>query len=329
MKETNNPHTNRYSGNPLFPGLGVCDPHARVFGDRIYVYATHDASADSDKFVMRDWQIWSSGDLAQWRHEFTLDPAETWMGAGFSSCWATDAFERNGKYYWYLSQGSEATAVMVGDTPVGPWRDVLKKPLVQRSDLAGVAAHDPSLLEDDDGAVYMAVGFKSYILLQLNDDMISLTSAPRRIEVVNPVSPLGPGTLDDKPTLHKRGGLYYLSWGCFYAISDRLEGPYECQGSFLLEENIAPALRYGNCRIKADPFMDSLLQNCREMGLDSTFDRHGSFFDWKGQWYFICNDHGQSGNCFFRDSVIMRVDYRPDGRIVPVVLDERGVPVVS
>jgi hypothetical protein len=37
-------------GNPIMPGTGMCDPHARVFGDAVYVYASHDMSpADREK----------------------------------------------------------------------------------------------------------------------------------------------------------------------------------------------------------------------------------------------------------------------------------------
>ena len=29
--------------NPIIPRMGVCDPHMHVFGDRVWLYATHDA----------------------------------------------------------------------------------------------------------------------------------------------------------------------------------------------------------------------------------------------------------------------------------------------
>ena len=30
-------------GNPILPGLGVCDPHIRIYDDIAYLYATHDS----------------------------------------------------------------------------------------------------------------------------------------------------------------------------------------------------------------------------------------------------------------------------------------------
>lgn len=318
----------KFTGNPLFPGKGVCDPHLRVFNDRFYVYATHDLSPESTTFTMKDWWVWSSDDLVNWKHECTLDPADTYMGAGFSSCWATDAAERNGKYYWYLSEGSDGTAVVVSDTPTGPWRDPLGKPMIHRSE-CGFAAHDPSILMDDDGEAYMAVGFKDYYIMKLNKDMISLAEKPRLVEIIDPVSPLGPGTLDDKPTLHKRNGIYYLSWGAYYAMSDNVYGPYRCKGSFFSEEKIAPEFRYETAKIAGTEFLKSILQISKEMGLPSTYDRHGSFFEYAGQWYFICNDHSQTNSSFFRETVIARVEYRSNGEIEPVVIDARGVPAIT
>ena len=38
---------------------------------------------------------------------------------------------------------------------------------------------------------------------------------------------------DDKPFVHRANGLYYLSWGCFYAVSNSsVYGPYDYVGSF-------------------------------------------------------------------------------------------------
>lgn len=292
------------TGNPLLPGRGVCDPHVRIFGSRAYMYATHDASPDNDHFVMKDWWIWSSPDLVHWTHECTLRPEMTYLNAGFSSCWATDAAERNGRYYWYFSEANKRTGVVVGDTPVGPWRDPIRKPLIG-DNVIPVGAYDPGIFVDDDGTPYIVVGVWEFYIARLNEDMISLGGPPRRLDIRHPEGPYGKGRTDDKPFLHKCNGIYYLSWGCFYAVSDRLEGPYDCRGSIIVEKNVSPSLRYHHKPI--------------------TYDRHGSFFKWRGQWYFICNDMSRSQNVFFRDTCISMVHYRSNGDIEPVHIDPRGV----
>ena len=296
------------SGNPIIPGRGVCDPHVRIFNDTAYLYATHDRSPDNTFFAMDDWWIWSSPDLVNWTHECTIRPEQTYHGKPDASCWAGDAIDRGGAYYYYFSRGPREIGVLKGDTPVGPWHDVLGRPLIADGDVA-TEARDPGLFIDDDGEAYIVFGTWDYFIARLNRDMVSLAETPRKITIHNPEGPYGKGKTDDKPSLHKRGNIYYLAWGCYYAMADKPYGPYDCHGAILAEQHIAPELRY------------------RKHGI--TDDRHGSFFQWRGQWYFICNDMSQTESNYFRDSVIGYVHYNDDGTIQPVRLDRQGVRLPS
>ena len=293
-----------FSGNPILKGRGVCDPHVRIFGNKAYLYATHDKAPDSTDFVMEDWWIWSSPDLVHWTHECSLRPEDTYIGSGFRSCWATDAAAKNGKYFWYFSEGARRIGVVVSDTPTGPWHDPLGRPLIGDG-VVPVPAYDPGILIDDDGTPYIVFGVWDYYIARLHDDMISLAETPHKLTIHNPEGPYGPGKTDDKPYLHKRGGIYYLSWGCFYAMADHVYGPYECHGSIIEEKNVATTHRYRDRVI--------------------TYDRHGSFFEWRNQWYFICNDMSQTGSVFFRDSSLCYVRYRSNGEIETVRLDATGI----
>jgi sucrose-6-phosphate hydrolase SacC (GH32 family) len=94
-----------HAGNPIVEGIGLTDPHAVVYGDRVWVYATHDADAKATKFVTKDWWVWSSADLVNWKHEGTLRPQETFIGQPSNACWAGFGISHNNKYYWYFSAG--------------------------------------------------------------------------------------------------------------------------------------------------------------------------------------------------------------------------------
>ena len=89
-------------GNPLFPGLGVCDPEVKVYNNQIYLYATHDASPKNTNFVMHNWWVWHTTDLVHWELVSVLKPEQTYLQKPSSSCWGTDAARRNGKYYFYF-----------------------------------------------------------------------------------------------------------------------------------------------------------------------------------------------------------------------------------
>lgn len=103
--------------NPIVPNRGVNDPHIRIYDGKAYLYATHDRSIKSTGFAMDDWWIWASEDLVNWSLESVLRPEDTYIGEPFDQCWATDAAHRNGKYYWYFSEGNEQAGVVVGRLP--------------------------------------------------------------------------------------------------------------------------------------------------------------------------------------------------------------------
>ena len=121
------------AGNPIIKDFGMADPHAYVFNDKVYLFTTRDAVKDAKSFIMPDWHIWSSTDLINWKHERTIEPTETYMGQS-NDCWATETVCKDGKYYFYFSNGNKNTGVMVSDKPEGPYKDILQKPLLS-SDL--------------------------------------------------------------------------------------------------------------------------------------------------------------------------------------------------
>lgn len=304
-------HTLIYAQNPIVPNVGLNDPHIHIFNDTAYVYASHDKSINNDKFIMEDWWVWSSPDLVNWSQRSILDPKDTYIGKDFTSCWATDAAYKNGKYYFYFSEGNEQTGVVVGDTPVGPWKDVLNKPLLT-SKLSSTHEYDMAIFEDN-GEHYIIYGVWDYFIAKLNDDMISLAEIPKKIEINNPRGPYNTDgnnkkmPTDDKPFVHKYNGKYYLSWGCFYATSNNLYGPYDYKDTLIKEESFAEGY-------DAPTWPNGFLQG-----------RHGSFFEWYNQWYFIYCDISQTGNRYFRDSFISYVHYKENGEMATIRVDGVGV----
>ncbi|NJX14557.1 family 43 glycosylhydrolase [Tamlana crocina] len=303
--------TTAFTQNPIVPNVGLNDPHIHIFNDTAYVYASHDKSIDNDNFIMEDWWVWSSPDLVNWTKRSVLRPKDTYIGKEFSRCWATDAAYRNGNYYFYFSEGNEQTGVVVGETPVGPWKDVLGKPLLS-SDLTPTHEYDMAIFEDN-GEHYIVFGVWDYYIAKLNEDMISLAESPKKIVINNPRGPYNPYgdnkkmPTDDKPFVHKYNGKYYLSWGCFYAMADNLYGPYDYKDSVIKESSFAEGF-------EAPTWPNGFLQG-----------RHGSFFEWHNQWYYIYCDVSQTGNRYFRESFISYIHYKDDGKMAAIRVDGIGV----
>lgn len=300
--EAENRNAGALAGNPIVIGRGMCDPHARVYGNHVYVYATHDAIPGSDRFVMKNWWVWRSRDLRRWECVSILDPRQTYWRKPWNECWATDAIHREGRYYFYFSRGPEEIGVVVSESPHGPWKDPLGKPLIAKGSTP-TFARDPGILQEEDGTSYIVFGCWDYYIARLNEDMISLAEKPRLIRLDRKMGPYGPGKTDDKPYLHKRRGKYYLSWGCYYAMADSVYGPYTYKDTIIRKDFVEPVFHKG-----------------------LTQDRHGSFFELYGQWYFLCNDQSFPGTtAHYRDSVLSYVHYRDNGEIAPIELNRVGV----
>ena len=293
-------------GNPIVYGVGLCDPDATIYGDRVYLYASHDPD-------MKDWWVWSSDNLTEWKQEGTLQQKDTFLakylaaGKKVGTCWATGGASRNGKYYWYYCSNDEI-GVSVSDTPRGPWTDPLGKPLIADREYP-TGARDPDVFTDEDGTAYLIWGVHNYYIARLNDDMISLAEKGRHIDVLNTES------VDDKPALHKYNGKYYLSWSSYYAVSDTIYGPYSYRGSVIDVARMAPIFQIER---KEDKYGRRSWESIR-------LDRHGDFFQFNGQWYYECNDSTQGEIDGNRCAIMGYAHYRDNGDIAPVRFDTTGV----
>jgi len=201
---------------------------------------------------------------------------------------------------------------MVADSPSGPWTDPLGKPLLT-SDLTPTQEYDMGIFEDESGDFYIVFGVWDFYIAKLNEDMISLAEKPRKIVINNPRGPYNPdgknteSPTDDKPFLHFYNGKYYLSWGCFYAMSGNVYGPYDYKGTVVEQESYAPGY-------DSPTWPKGFKQG-----------RHGSFFEWNNQWYFTYCDISQTGNRFFRDTFISYLHYKPNGEMALIRVDGIGV----
>ncbi len=264
--------------NPLIERQGVCDPHIHIYEGKAYLYATHDNfSPGRTGFEMTEWQIWSSEDLVHWTLERTEKPEDFYCGP-IDQCWAVDAAFRDGKYYWYFSEGAKAVGVGVSDSPAGPFKEALGHYLVgPQTPPVNVSKWDPCVFVDDDGEAYLicgsTFGTDEYLIARLNPDMCSLAEPLREIEYI------GTPNREDKASIHKENGIYYLTHASFYATSDNVYGPYVYRG---------------NTGANVD---------------------HGSFFTYRGQTYQASGGLDNPSNVF-RASYLAYCHYRKNGDIV-------------
>src|SRR6478735_7102082 len=184
-----------HAQNPLIRDQYSADPSARVFGDRVYVYPSHDILAVEGKgrvgwFCMEDYHVFSSANLTDWTDHGMIVAQNNipWVRPNSYSMWAPDCIYRNGRYYFYYPTSPKDTTingrgftigVAVADKPSGPF---VPEPLPVK----GVRGIDPNVFIDKDGQAYLYWSQGNIYAAKLKENMLELAS-----EVV---------TLKDLPT---------------------------------------------------------------------------------------------------------------------------------
>lgn len=261
------------------------DPSARVFHGRLYVYPSHDIAGSKD-WDMRDWHVFSTDDMVHWKDHGVIFGLKD-IGWAKQHAWAPDCIERNGKYYFYFP-ADDQIGVAVSDSPTGPFKDALGKPLIGRME-AGIRSIDPNIFIDDDGQAYLYFGnsHDKVAVVKLNQDMITLDGPIQVLELKN---------YHEGIWVHKRKGLYYFSYPSYrgdltanlleYSVAKSPTGPFEYKGVIL----------------------DNRSRNV-----------HGSIAEYKGKWWLFYHVAGPSA--YERRVCLAPLYYRKDGSIEPIKLD--------
>ena len=212
---------------PIIQTKYTADPAPLVYNDTVFLYTSHDED-DAMGFKMKDWLLYSSTDMVNWTDHGVVASLDDFDWVPYENgAWAVQCIERNGKFYLYCPMpGGVGIGVLVADSPYGPFKDPLGKPLIKNSN------HDidPTILIDDDGQAYMFWGNPKVYYVKLNEDMISYSG-----DIMQ--EPTTPQNYQEGPWVWKRNAKYYLAYastccpeGIGYAMSDSPNGPWEYKG---------------------------------------------------------------------------------------------------
>jgi len=312
---------------PLIRHIYTADPSARVINGTLYLFPSHDRDVEresndnGDQYDMDDY------------HVFELqDPAGpvTDLGCVFGladvpwasrQLWAPDAAWVGDTLYFYFPardrQGIFRIGVATAPGPAGPYT-VLPEPI------PGSFSIDPCCFVDD-GAAYLSFGglwggqLEKWAagsfepdrpgpgpgepalcprIARLAPNMVEFAEAPRELVIVDEAGrPITAGDEDRRyfegPWMHKRDGLYYLSYSTgtthkiVYATSTSPYGPFQWRGTIL-----PPVLGWTT---------------------------HHSIVEYQGRWWLFYHDCSLSGGIDHKRCVkVAPLDYRSDGSIVPV-----------
>ena len=259
-----------FTGNPIVRDKFTADPAPLVYDGRLYLYVGHDefyegqdSASGGKEFNITEWLCYSTDDMKNWTdHGAVLSPADFKWAVG--EAWASQVVEKDGKFYYYTTvQGGEpyvgkAVGVAVGDSPVGPFADAIGKPLVS-DDMTDNGKRgwwndiDPTVLIDGDEA-WLCWGNGTCFLAKLKPNMIELDGDIKVVDVPNYV---------EGPWLHKRNGIYYLTYASFgngsetisYATAPSMEGLWTPQGELTGNAENSFTIHPGIVEFKGQPYL--------------------------------------------------------------------------
>lgn len=308
-----------HAQNPIITTCFTPDPAPFVHGDTVYLFTDHDED-DAQYFKMKDWLLFSTDDMVNWTYRGTPMSTATfqWAKQG-DNAWASQAIERDGKWYWYVAAEDtvkhlHGVGVAMADSPEGPYVDPIGKPLVP-GDWGFI---DPSVFIDDDGQAYLFWGNNGLWYAKLGDDMISLASDITKVNTEDSTA-FGPLVMkfdyglnrqvpktgyEEGPWIYKRDDTYYLEYAAggvpehmAYSTSKSVDGPWVYQGRVMDE---APA----------------------------SFTIHGGSIEFKGRHFMFYHDgRNVNGGGFRRATCVEEFTPNADGSIPFIPFSEAGVIV--
>ncbi|WP_245697397.1 glycoside hydrolase family 43 protein [Paenibacillus oryzae] len=256
------------NGNPVVAHKFGADPYTLVFDGRVYLYNTYDVFEydaagnvkDNSYSSINRLSVISSDDLVNWTDHGYInvagrEGAAKWATQSWAPAAAHKVIDGKDQFFLYFANNASHIGVLVGDSPVGPFRDPIGKPLISREATPGVKdvtwLFDPAVLMDDDGKAYIYFGGglpegqaampNTARVMELGEDMISVVGEAQVIPA--------PFMFEDSG-INKVNGLYYYTYctnfiqeartedspppgEIAYMVSESPMGPWTYKGTIL------------------------------------------------------------------------------------------------
>lgn len=303
------------TGNPLVKDKFTADPAPMVHDGRLYLYVGHDEYYDGQdtasggkEFNITEWLCYSTADMQTWTdHGAVLSPADFSWAVG--EAWASQVIEKDGKFYFFTTVQAgapytgKAVGVAVGDSPVGPFKDAIGKPLVcdtmtSNGERGWWNDIDPTVLVDDKGQAWLCWGNGTCFMAKLKPGMTELDGEIQVIDLPKYM---------EGPWLHKRGDMYYLTYASdgggkeaiSYATAPDVAGPWIYRG-----ELTGPA--------------------------ENSYTIHPGIIEFNGRWYLFYHNavltlDGHRGAIGRRSVCLDELHYNSDGTMKHVEQTKTGV----
>ena len=314
--------------NPFVQTWCTSDPAPMVHGDRMYVYTGHDEDG-ADFFWMQEWRVYSSADMVNWTDHGSPLALESFSWAD-DRAWASQCVERNGKFYWYICAHSRlskgmAIGVAVSDSPTGPFRDAIGKPLFENGSWDHI---DPTVMIDSDGQAWIMWGNPTVYYAKLNENMISIDGEVKTLDMTEEAF--------GGPSMGKRekGKKYKDSYveGPWLTKRPKADGQKPMANDYFLlyaAGGVPEHISYSTAPSPTGPW--TYAGEIMPLSDTKSFTNHCGVADFKGHSYFFYHTGKlPGGGGFGRSVAVEEFKYNADGSFPTILPTDEGVkPIAS
>ena len=313
--------------NPFVQTWFTSDPAPMVHNGTMYVYTGHDEDG-ADFFWMQEWRVYSSQDMVNWQDHGSPLALESFSWAD-DRAWASQTIERNGKFYWYICAHSRlsrgmAIGVAVSDSPTGPFRDAIGKPLFENGSWDHI---DPTVMIDDDGQAWLMWGNPRIYYLKLNEDMISYSGELGMIDMTE--EGFGAPSMDKREKDKKYKDNYTEGpWLRKVDASKYKVDPAKAYQLLYAAGGVPEHISYSTAPSPLGPwtYAGPIMPLCDT----KSFTNHCGVADYKGHSYFFYHTGKlPNGGGFGRSVAVEEFKYNADGSFPTIMPTDEGVQPVG
>ncbi len=319
--------------NPYLPSWEyIPDGEPYVFGDRVYIYGSHDFY-NGYVFCMGDYVCWSApvNDLGNWRYEGVIYPKDEdpLNKEGKMCLYAPDVTQGpDGRYYlYYVLDHVSIVSVAVCDTPGGRYEFygyVHYQDGVRLGEREGDQPQfDPGVLTEGN-RTYLYTGFcgrgdksrSGAMATVLGPDMLTIEEAP---VFIVPGCEYGKGTgfegheFFEASSIRKSGDTYYFVYSSVvmhelcYATSQNPTRDFVYGGVLV-----------SNCDLHIDTYKPA------DLPMAYGANNHGSIVKIEGEWYIFYHRH-TNGTWYSRQGCAEKLEQLEDGSFMQAELTSCGL----
>ena len=328
--------------NPYLPPWEyIPDGEPYVFGDRVYVYGSHDRF-NGALFCLNNYVCWSAplNDLGNWAcsgviYRKNQDPMNR---LGLRILFAPDVAKGpDGRYsLYYAFDFLGVMGVAVCDTPDGQYQFYghihYSDGTIWGRKKGDEFPFDPGVLMDDDGRVFLYSGFETPVpailsrfhshknsggvVLELEQDMVTIKAGPKLLfplKTNNAPADFKGHEFFEASSIRKIDGKYIFVYSSTnnhelcYAVSDKPDGDFRFGGTLVDQGDL---YLYGNTdESRASNYLGNT---------------HGGMVELNGDWYIFY--HRQTNqHSYSRQACAEKLQRTPDGRFLQAEITSCGL----